>query len=381
MIPLCEARQLDSLLKKEATTDANFIRKLYRGAEVINPAKTFSYGSRLYELIWKPLDSLLTKGDKVYYTPSGLLHQIALAAIPFSKDTLLSDRYDLNPLSSMAGLLKESSFKETKPESMILFGGIKYDALEKDLTALVKKDTSAQAFVSRSLSSDLIRGNNWNFLPGTLTETQFIASIAKTNKIEVRSYYGLTALEETYKKIGFGKSPQVLHISTHGFFFPDPKINKKDNQSIREEGAEVFKYSNNPLNRSGLLFAGANNTWGGNPIPNIEDGILTSYEVSNVALSNTQLVVLSACETGLGDIKGSEGVYGLQRAFKMAGAEYLMMSLWKVPDAETSEFMIAFYNSWFNGKSIPLAFNYTQKLMKKKYPKDPYKWAAFVLVR
>ena len=82
----------------------------------------------------------------------------------------------------------------------------------------------------------------------------------------------------------------------------------------------VFRYSDDPLNRAGLLFTGANNTWAGKPIPNVEDGILTAYEAANVSLSNTQLVVLSACETGLGEIKGSEGVFGLQRAFKMAGA-------------------------------------------------------------
>ena len=93
------------------------------------------------------------------------------------------------------------------------------------------------------------------------------------------------------------------------------------------------------------------------------------------------MVVLSACETGLGDIKGSEGVFGLQRSFKMAGVEYLMMSLWRVPDAETAEFMQYFYTALFGGKTIPVSFHDTQEYRKKKYPKNPYKWAAFVLLR
>ena len=113
-------------------------------------------------------------------------------------------------------------------------------------------------------------------------------------------------------------------------------------------------------------------------MPGREDGILTAYEVSNINLSNTKLVVLSACETGLGDIKGSEGVYGIQRAFKMAGADYVMMSLWQVPDKETVEFMKIFYENFIKTNDVRNAFNKTQRIMRKKY--KPYYWAAFVLV-
>jgi CHAT domain-containing protein len=114
---------------------------------------------------------------------------------------------------------------------------------------------------------------------------------------------------------------------------------------------------------------------------NIDDGILTAYEVSNLYLPNTRLVVLSACETGLGDIQGSEGVYGLQRAFKMAGVQNLIMSLWKVPDVETAEFMEIFYSNLFDGKSVNNAFYLAQTQMKNKYRAEPYKWAAWILVQ
>ena len=127
--------------------------------------------------------------------------------------------------------------------------------------------------------------------------------------------------------------------------------------------------------------AGANYAWQGKPINGIEDGILTSYEVSNMYFPNTRLAVLSACETGLGDIHGSEGVFGLQRAFKMAGVENLIMSLWKVPDHETSEFMQEFYSYLFQHHSIREAFNHAQSSMKNKYRSEPYKWAAWVLIR
>jgi CHAT domain-containing protein len=150
---------------------------------------------------------------------------------------------------------------------------------------------------------------------------------------------------------------------------------------ISNIGGKVFRQSDNPLFRSGLALAGANYAWLGKPIAGIEDGILTAYEVSNMYLSNTKLVVLSACETALGDIKGSEGVYGLQRAFKIAGVQNLVMSLWKVPDAETAEFMQLFYKNLFAKQTISQAFYNTQLVMKNKYRDDPYKWAAWVLVR
>ena len=134
--------------------------------------------------------------------------------------------------------------------------------------------------------------------------------------------------------------------------------------------------------RSGLLLAGANHAWKtGKPFkPDMEDGILTAYEISQMDLSNTELVVLSACETGLGDIQGNEGVYGLQRAFKIAGAKYLMMSLWQVPDFQTQELMTVFYQKWLTEKMpIPDAFHEAQQTMRKKY-EHPYFWAGFVLV-
>ncbi len=134
--------------------------------------------------------------------------------------------------------------------------------------------------------------------------------------------------------------------------------------------------------RSGLILAGGNHVWQGKPaISGMEDGILTAYEISQMNLSNTELVVLSACETGLGDIKGNEGVYGLQRAFKIAGVKYLIMSLWKVDDRATKDFMITFYQHWLEDKmTIPDAFRQTQKEMKAKVYGDPHKWAGFVLL-
>jgi CHAT domain-containing protein len=192
---------------------------------------------------------------------------------------------------------------------------------------------------------------------------------------------GDSATEESFKALKGKNSPGIIHIATHGLFFPEPSKKIKNDSSGIAEYENVFSQSNNPLLRSAILFAGANNFWKGKPIEGIDDGILTAYEVSNEFLPATRLVVLSACETGLGDIQGTEGVYGLQRAFKMAGVQYLLMSLWQVPDNETAEFMQAFYQHLFDHYSIENAFHHAQTLMKNKYRQDPFKWAAWILVR
>lgn len=166
----------------------------------------------------------------------------------------------------------------------------------------------------------------------------------------------------------------------HFFFIKEIETTLSRDLDVQYENREpVFTYSENPLLRSGLLFAGASRTWQNMPaIEGVEDGTLTAYEVSNLNLGNTQLVVLSACETGLGDIKGSEGVFGLQHTFKMAGAKYLIMSLWQVPDDQTAELMNLFYTNWCEGMTIKKAFSTAQENMSRKY--EPYYWAAFVLI-
>jgi CHAT domain-containing protein len=221
-----------------------------------------------------------------------------------------------------------------------------------------------------------------------------IEKLFKSNQITSTLYTGKQASEESFKHLADnGKSPELIHIATHGFFFPEIEPKKDEiekiifrsfeqadssiQQNISNEPA--FTSSENPLLRSGILLAGASRVWNKLPeIEGVEDGTLTAYEVSNMSLSNTQLIVLSACETGLGDIKGSEGVFGLQRAFKMAGVRYIIMSLWQVPDYQTSELMELFYTNWLNGMAIKEAFNMAQQTMRKKY--NPFYWAAFVLI-
>jgi CHAT domain-containing protein len=147
--------------------------------------------------------------------------------------------------------------------------------------------------------------------------------------------------------------------------------------TTRAYGVTSFVNNENPLMRSGLVLAGANDVWVATEKDESDDGVLTAQEVTQIDMRKSDLVVLSACETGLGDIKGSEGVYGLQRALKMAGVKNIIMSLWEIPDRETVEFMDYFYTCLLETRDIREAFYKSQKEMRMKY--DPYFWGAFVL--
>jgi CHAT domain-containing protein len=178
------------------------------------------------------------------------------------------------------------------------------------------------------------------------------------------------------------ETPKLLHIATHGFFYPQVQ---GDNTSLL--GLQGGKAAQNPLLRSGLFLAGAGKVLStseagtaSNSASVTDNGIITAYEVMNMNLSNTELVVLSACETGLGEIRNGEGVYGLQRAFAVAGAKSVIMSLWRVNDNVTQEMISLFYQNWIQNKQdMHTAFEAAQNQVRKQFP-EAYYWGAFVMV-
>lgn len=391
MIFLFEERQLKKYLStQKATNSSSYISKLYSYSSNLPPADTNKLsGNPLYRLVWEPVNSSLRGVNTVYLSLSGLLHKVAFDAIPVTDSTFLSDIYDINIVSSTRILTRT---KKAEPDISAdlrasLYGGITYSMDSTDLIAMAQlyQEPDYDLLALRSVDiPDDGRGLMWIDLPGTLTEVSDINKIFEAKQVPASLYTGKYATEESFKYMARQrKSPEVLHMATHGFFFPETESGKQEREKVDfqrglfEEPA--FTYAENPLLRSGILLAGASRIWDNMPaIENVEDGTLTAYEVSNMNLSNTRLVVLSACETGLGDVKGSEGVFGLQRAFKMAGVKYIIMSLWQVPDYQTSELMKLFYTNWLTGLSIKEAFTGAQQTMRKKY--DPFYWAAFILV-
>jgi tetratricopeptide (TPR) repeat protein len=341
----------------------------------------YSSNNSLYNLIWYPMDSLLTGVKKVYVSPSGLINRVSLSAIPVPEGGHLNDRYDIQVMGNLRVLAEKKSITST-PSTSILFGGIDYND-----EPIVTTTTTGNNFEVMDSTLRSLRGGKWTNLVGTAEEISHIQKIHSTNGITNRVYSKNNASEEIFKSIGNGKNPtpSILHIATHGFAFSTPENRPKNSDKLMQlstglDKSNVFKLTTDPLTRAGLVLAGGNKVWStGDTYPNKEDGILTAREISNMNLRGCTLATLSACETGLGEIKGSEGVFGLQRAFKMAGVQHLIVSLWKVPDRETSEFMETFNNNWLTNK-LPLreAFRKTQQLMSKKY--KPYQWAAFVLM-
>jgi CHAT domain-containing protein len=219
------------------------------------------------------------------------------------------------------------------------------DTLSKNLKADI---------TTRSLSFELmddIRDNEFTDLPKTENEINDIGQILTTEGWEVNRFLGGRASEHQVKA---QDSPGILHIATHGFF-------------------RVARGSH-ALLQSGLILAGVNSS-----AQNLEDGVLTAYEATSLKLDSTLLVVLSACETGLGEVRNGEGVYGLQRGFLVAGSRYILMSLWKVEDEATSELMTGFYKYWLGGNDIHLALRKAQDNLRKKYA-HPYYWGGFILL-
>jgi CHAT domain-containing protein/tetratricopeptide (TPR) repeat protein len=369
-VPLCEERQLQRLFDSAGKTPAAMVNSFYRGLSVQD--RQAGMGAGLYRLIWQPLVPFLKEARVISYSPAGKLFSVAFYALPADSATLLIDKYTLQQFTSIRQLcLRTTTEPGVKPLSSVLFGDADFsmDSLE-----LVKHRaaSSAAAYIPASRGSDV---GSWPDLPGTAEEVNRIRDLFLAQKISTQLFTKTAATEENLKRLT-GKSPAVLHIATHGFFLADPS-GKKKNTGAGE--GNTYKMAHDPLLRSGLIFAGGNYVWSGKkPVDGVEDGIATAYEISQLNLGTTELVVLSACETALGDIKGSEGVFGLQRAFKMAGVKKMIVSLWQVPDKETAELMTAFYSYWLKGKAINEAFVQAQGDMRKKY--TPYYWAAFVLV-
>jgi len=376
-IPLFEESQLTGLLN-HFTNSEKVINRFFSGIHDKKNSLPLR-GDSLYKLIWEPLEKELTGVKTIYYAPAGLLHRIAFQALPYDgHNHRLIDRYNLIQLLSTRSIAMPSTVTQ-KPSSIQIWGNIQYtippDTSQYTSYATIRRGLDNNDSTNFSASFQHYRldtGTNavtWPQLPGTKLEIDNIKNIFSLSNIQTAVISDICATEKTFKALD-GKSPQVLHIATHGFFW-SPK-----GRSIND----VFTIQQDPMFRCGLVLAGSNNSKKikENFTDTYEDGILTAYEIAQMDLSNTDLVVLSACETALGDMENNEGIIGLQRAFKLAGVKQIVISLWRVPDMQTAELVSLFYGNWLKGQSTHEALRSAQLLMKTKYL--PYDWAGFVLV-
>lgn len=367
MVYLFEQKEMELLLKKPANIDNDYyyIAPIYK----ISPNK-ISKSDSLFEMLWKPIVPFLGGAKRIFLSPVGILHGVSFAAIPIDDKRIITDKYELIYLSNTKNVL--SIEEQNSIENVLVYGGIDYNTTVEDAGNSGNNAENNSNLLSEEMSQT--RSVSWDYLGGTLIEADTITEMFLTKELEVKLLTDENATEESFKALN-NHSPNVIHIATHGFFFPDNEIKKWSDQL----GDIKFITSENPLLRSGLMFAGGSNAWNGyGPRNNSEDGVLTAYEISNLNLSSTKLVVLSACQTGLGEVAGNEGVYGLRRAFKMAGVDYMIMSLWSIPDKQTTELMTSFYINLLISNDIPEAFHKAQQELRSKY--SAFGWAAFVLI-
>jgi tetratricopeptide (TPR) repeat protein/CHAT domain-containing protein len=399
--------------------------KLGEESNIRNAAQNKDFSS-LYDLVWKDLDTLLVGVQKVYYSPVGELNKVSFSSLCFeagdsvlqniaqnrgviisanneksqSCNAVLLDKYTLNQLTTTR-YLADGTLNKSKAMNLCLalYGGINYDdipitndsisreisnkdyAFQLNLSKVnVHTDNLSTGGEKRSSSSSV---EKMEYLPGTKEEVSNISKLVTNNHWKVLVRSEKKAGENEVKKELEINAPGVLHIATHGFVFPDEA--KKETSKLSRTIENTYKASEDPMVRCGLMLSGSNISWTGNLQKMLEqtgeDGILTAAEVANLDLSKTKLVVLSACETGLGKIEGSEGTFGLKRGFKLAGVEQLIVSLWSVPDKETMELMTIFYSDLTKTLNPVASFEKAQKDMRNKYPMEPEKWAGFVLVR
>ena len=369
----------------------------------INPKSGFS---AYYPLVWEPMEEHLKDIHTIYYAPSGELYNVPFHAIyapqgngdelveaktnkrgivivaehakTEEKSSFLMDRYTLHQLTSTRSLALGLKKKEQEqPEASIaVVGGVNYDYLPGQETAKPKKGKATD----RSSAS---ANGKLSYLEGTKQEAEAIHKTVETKSWNTTYLEGNNAKEENITKLTDKEAKGILHIATHGYAFPE--YSSLDTTNKENSLRYSYRFSQNPMVRSGLILARGNWAWTGSDtlskLGAEQNGILTALEVSQLSLKKTKLVVLSACETGLGKIEGSEGTFGLKRGFKLAGVEQMIVSLWSVPDKETMELMTLFYSDLTKTLNPVTSFEKAQKEMRAKYPTDPEKWAGFVLVR
>lgn len=307
-----------------------------------------------YNRFWKPIHDKLKGITRIYLSPDGIYHLINISSL---KNTV-SGKYVLDELevrsTTSTGDIASYSLGGNDIGTAVLMGRPSY---KTEIAAAPVTDKTTRSFISS------FRENNISDLPGTEEEVLTIRKEMENNKVEVKSYLKENATEDKLYKL---HSPDVLHIATHGYW-----------SGAGDQATDGYRMFNAMVN-SGLLLAGVVNYYEKDEYPDSYDGVLTAYEAQNLDLQNTSLVILSACETTLGYLDAGEGVYGLQRAFRAAGAGSIMTSLWKVDDNATKDFMIAFYRHYLKTKNKAEAFVTAQKAIRDKYT-HPYFWGAFIM--
>ena len=364
LVTLCEVDSINKLFIG-TTPDAQQISMLYKESTPI------------YKRVWGNLEEYIKGKKTIYFSPTGQLNLLNHDALIMPDGNSFGDRYNLVRLSSTDKIISSDTQENIgNYQSAVVYGGILYDLSVADMNEAAKKykPSHDENFLLAMRSED--ERGRWNYLPGTKAESESIYKLLTSSNVRATLLQAGAANEESFKSMN-GHSPNIIHLSTHGFFL-DTSEKVKANPFMSKVGN--YSEKEDQLIRTGLLMAGSNNVWcGREQVSGIEDGILTADEISRLDLSGTDLVVLSACETAKGQVDEIDGVLGLQRGFKKAGAKSILMSLWKVSDAVTSMLMTQFYTNLGKGMNKHDALKTASRTIRGQYS-DPYYWASWVFL-
>lgn len=327
-----------------------------------------------YQQFWQPIweglasvgDKHATKGGiirKIYFAPDGVYNYLNLMALrnPRSNKYLL-DELDIQTLTSTLELVVPKA-QDNPNNTAVFFGNPTFEMPAKERESFARKNNLLSNKTLQAVSAEIPKNTSFAKIPHTGREIMAVGQVLAPRKWQISRYMMNEAVEEYLKAV---YHPKVLHLATHGYFEPNAETDKQQN----------------PLLRSGLILAGVRNTPNTPPASDenlLDDGVLTAKEALNLNLDSTDLVILSTCETGLGETKNEENLFNLQKAFRQAGAKALLMSMWRVNEQISQEFVQRFYQNWVSQKNRRAAFLKTQQDLKDKY-KEPYIWAAFVMI-
>lgn len=346
----------------------------------------------LYNLVWGVLESELEGVQNIYFSAAGLFYNTGIEYLPDEDEICLYQKKNVHRLSSTKEI---ALHKSNQIKKSTLFGGINYDTkISTMVNQSQKLDSTATRGTFVSIDSIDLRGassSGFAYLQGTMDEVNDIALIAMESGIETEVLVGDEGSEANFKQLT-GKDLDALHIATHGFYYANNKRHKEIaidqlyydyNTHFSAVGIENVD-EDKMLTRSGLVMAGANNLVRKESIPDgVQDGILHADEIASMDLSNVSLLVLSACQSGLGQVVSSEGVFGLQRGFKKAGVGSIAMSLWRVNDDATRILMTEMYKNLAAGQTKREALSNAQntlRIINDGAFNQPDYWAAFVLL-
>ncbi|HEU4561517.1 MAG TPA: CHAT domain-containing tetratricopeptide repeat protein [Longimicrobium sp.] len=338
----------------------------FHAEDYVDPAVP---GGVLRAAVWDPLVPALRSARRIFIGPDGDLLRLPFEVLPREEGGHLLEEYRISYLSSGRDALGFGAAVGVAPAPPVVVANPDFDLRLKQ-----RRRPARPRRAAGRRSRDLERGTlEFDPLPQTAREGEWIAAL-----LGVEPWLGARALDRRLKEL---RSPAVLHLATHGLFLRDQGAAPGEVSADGQAGLRADAAPENPLLRSLLALAGANTWLRGDDafLPGAaEDGLLTAEEVSGMDLLGTELVVLSACETGLGDVHTGEGVFGMRRAFVAAGARSLVMSLWKVPDEETCELMAGFYERLLAGEARADALRNAQLEMAERTG-DPFGWGAFIL--